>query len=234
MLSGEKIIFCNCGYSDIIDGDVKALVLKAAGELEVVQDLCELSAKKDSKLKEWAQAGTLCIIACHGRAVRCLFEAAGAQLDVEKTKFLNMRTQTAEEIISQLPAGDAGQKEVEFGEKGDWMPWFPVIDHDRCKNCKQCLDFCLFGVYELDEQEQVRVTKPANCKTNCPACARVCPAKAIIFPKYTESPINGDEVDDSQADSGLSFDALKQDELYKMLQRRSNIGAEKEGGQAER
>ena len=42
----------------------------------------------------------------------------------------------------------------------------------------------------------MQVQNPTLCKTNCPACARVCPQKAIIFPKYTESPVNGDEVDE--------------------------------------
>jgi NAD-dependent dihydropyrimidine dehydrogenase PreA subunit len=67
-----------------------------------------------------------------------------------------------------------------------------VIDYDRCRNCKQCLNFCLFGVYQLSEEGKVEVRKPAGCKTNCPACARMCPQKAIIFPKYAEAPINGD------------------------------------------
>ena len=225
-----KVVFCNCGYIDIIDGDVKASVLKAGCasgvDLEVTQDLCELAAKKDAKLKKWAQAGMLYIIACHSRAVRWLFEAGGAWLDIEKTEFLNMRTDSAEEIVSKLPGGDANgscQRDIEFGEKGDWMPWFPVIDHDRCRNCKQCLDFCLFGVYELDEQKQVRVVEPANCKTNCPACARVCLSKAIIFPKYTEGPINGDKVDDSET-AGVDIGGLADVDIAELLRRRNKKG----------
>jgi NAD-dependent dihydropyrimidine dehydrogenase PreA subunit len=75
-----------------------------------------------------------------------------------------------------------------------WIPWFPVIDYDRCTTCRQCLEFCLFDVYERDSAGRVRVARPANCKTNCPACARVCPEAAILFPKYATSPFNGDEV----------------------------------------
>jgi hypothetical protein len=26
---------------------------------------------------------------------------------------------------------------------GDWKPWFPVIDYDRCTNCMQCLELLL-------------------------------------------------------------------------------------------
>lgn len=62
--------------------------------------------------------------------------------------------------------------------------WHPVIDRGRCVNCKQCLRFCLFGVYEFDAQSTVRVTSPDNCKPGCPACARICPSSSIMFPLY--------------------------------------------------
>ena len=216
------ILFCNCGYSDIIDHTIRAEILKklATTELdfEAVQDLCELAAKKDPKLKRWAQSESLTIVACYRRTVKWLFDSADAELDPEKTKFHNMRASTAEEIISSLfgkktPAVDKGKIQLE--EKGDWIPWFPVIDHDRCENCKQCLNFCLFSVYELSQNGQVQVTNPAGCKTNCPACARICPHNAIIFPKYPDSPINGDIVNDSKkTDFGP-------DEIYEILKRRS-------------
>jgi ferredoxin len=48
-------------------------------------------------------------------------------------------------------------------------------------------------VYGLSDEGRVEVRKPSGCKTNCPACARMCPQQAIIFPKYADSPINGDE-----------------------------------------
>ena len=53
--------------------------------------------------------------------------------------------------------------------------WFPIIDRDRCVDSGKCLDFCLFGVYKLDEDGRVQVTDPHSCKNNCPACARTCP-----------------------------------------------------------
>jgi Pyruvate/2-oxoacid:ferredoxin oxidoreductase delta subunit len=75
-----------------------------------------------------------------------------------------------------------------------WKPWFPVIDFDRCTNCMQCLTFCLFDVYAVDKQQQITVQNQDNCKTDCPACSRVCPEVAILFPKYGKGPINGDVV----------------------------------------
>jgi NAD-dependent dihydropyrimidine dehydrogenase PreA subunit len=151
-------------------------------------------------------------------------------MDTEKTQFLNMRTSTAEEIITSLfgeenPSGD--KRKIQLEEKGDWVPWFPVIDYDRCKNCMQCLNFCLFGVYELSKNDQVQVTNPAGCKTNCPACARLCPHEAIIFPKYPDSPINGDDVGDSQGDRKnikLDSGAISGNDIYEILKKRSRTG----------
>ncbi|MEM8934556.1 MAG: ferredoxin family protein, partial [Acidobacteriota bacterium] len=62
---------------------------------------------------------------------------------------------------------------------GGWTPWFPVIDYDRCTNCMQCLSFCLFGVYDVDDNKTIDVAQPQRCKTHCPACSRVCPEVAI-------------------------------------------------------
>jgi len=229
------ILFCNCGHSDIIDHAVKAEILNKLAttklDFEAVQDLCELAAKKDPKLKRWAQADSLTIVACYQRTVKWLFNSAGAALETEKTKFLNMRTNTAEQILSSLfdtKTPVRNEREIQLDEKGGWIPWFPVIDYDRCKNCMQCLNFCLFSVYELSHCGQVQVANPAGCKTNCPACARLCPEKAIIFPKYPDSPINGDDVDNSKKAN------LDPEEIYKILKRRSKTKKRFEKDRADR
>jgi NAD-dependent dihydropyrimidine dehydrogenase PreA subunit len=69
--------------------------------------------------------------------------------------------------------------------------WYPVIDRTRCTSCRHCLQFCLFGVYETRDRRVVPV-KPDNCKDGCPACARVCPEGAIIFPLSDEPAIAGE------------------------------------------
>lgn len=63
--------------------------------------------------------------------------------------------------------------------------WYPVLDASRCENCQHCLQFCLFGVYELVEG-RVTATQPDLCKAGCPACSRICPAGAIMFPLYAK------------------------------------------------
>ena len=102
---------------------------------------------------------------------------------------------------------DRFRQELGLPSPGAWVPWFPVIDYDRCTNCKQCLSFCLFGVYGVSADGRVEVRNPDRCKTGCPACARVCPTVAIMFPKYDKAPVNGDVV----RDEDLQREAVKVD-----------------------
>jgi Pyruvate/2-oxoacid:ferredoxin oxidoreductase delta subunit len=109
-------------------------------------------------------------------------------------------------------------------QHGAWKPWFPVIDYDRCTNCMQCLSFCLFGVYGVDDASRIEVQNNDNCKTNCPACSRVCPEAAIMFPKYKAGPINGDLVsaaDLNREKMKIDISALLGGDVYSMLRERA-------------
>ena len=96
--------------------------------------------------------------------------------------------------------------------------WYPVIDYSRCTNCMECIDFCLFGVYGVDEQERILVENQDNCKKGCPACSRVCPEQAIMFPDYKTPAIAGApvgaignlKIDLSKLFGGSDKDALTQ------------------------
>ncbi len=81
--------------------------------------------------------------------------------------------------------------------------WYPVIDFSRCTNCMECVDFCLFGVYGVDHGENILVEQPDNCRKGCPACSRVCPENAIIFPQHKAPAIAGASVD---GDEGFKID----------------------------
>jgi len=102
------------------------------------------------------------------------------------------------------------------------VPWFPVIDYDRCSGCLQCKKFCLFGVFAEGEEGETVVLNPASCKTNCPACARICPETAIIFPKYAAAPINGSDeiVPEAGEQSRVDLKTLLQGDLYEALRNR--------------
>lgn len=66
--------------------------------------------------------------------------------------------------------------------------WYPVVDEARCVACQHCLQFCLFGVYARDDQGKLVVQNPDQCKAGCPACSRICPEGAIMFPLHAKEP----------------------------------------------
>ena len=97
--------------------------------------------------------------------------------------------------------------------------WYPVLDESRCINCKQCHDFCLFGVYELDERDRVRVSNPDACKPGCPACARICPVRAIMFPHHVDDPViaGAPDVEPVEEHAGTGDDGTPRDELDDLI-----------------
>lgn len=153
----------------------------------------------------------------------CLDEAA---VEIENGNGSSVRFQNATGLsaLQYVEAAEAARGVANAVAPGEWKPWFPVIDYDRCTNCMQCLSFCLFGVYGVDDQHRIQVQNNDNCKTNCPACSRVCPEAAIMFPKYKSGPINGDAV--SSADlqrekMKIDISALLGGDVYQMLRDRS-------------
>jgi NAD-dependent dihydropyrimidine dehydrogenase PreA subunit len=114
----------------------------------------------------------------HGRPILCVEFADGT---------------AAEQLAGQLealagaPAHDSPTEPRRVRAQTEER-WYPVIDYDRCRNCRECLEFCLFGVYDTDDQDRVVAADPEACKPGCPACSRVCPAAAIMFPLHASEP----------------------------------------------
>ncbi|HET6409052.1 MAG TPA: ferredoxin family protein [Chthoniobacteraceae bacterium] len=148
------------------------------------------------------------------------------RFEAEAPEFDGARTQNISGFDSNQIAEtvERTRNELSAPKPGEWKPWFPVIDYDRCTNCMQCLSFCLFGVYGVDKESRLQVQNQDNCKTNCPACSRVCPEAAIMFPKYKAGPINGDVVSDSDLNREkmkIDISALLGGDVYSMLRARS-------------
>ncbi|QNN25457.1 ferredoxin family protein [Planctomycetales bacterium ZRK34] len=139
-------------------------------------------------------------------------------------------TDTDDQAVVQQIDQTLGELDVAVNQPGQWKPWFPVIDYSRCTNCMQCLSFCLFGVYGVDADNKIQVQNNDNCKTDCPACSRVCPEVAIMFPKYSQGPINGDQI----REDDLKREAMKVDissllggDIYAQLKQRSSAAKER-------
>lgn len=153
------------------------------------------------------------------------FSGGAPSDESDRVRFHDLReADAAANLGAVLAAADALRSEANLANPGKWKPWFPVIDYSRCTNCMQCLSFCLFDVYGVSSDRKIEVRNQDNCKTDCPACSRVCPEVAIMFPKYKHGPINGDEVssEDMRREAmKIDISALLGGDIYSMLRERS-------------
>ena len=106
----------------------------------------------------------------------------------------NTDASASAESVPTIPNSDAFVADVVRIEEDGSRRWYPVIDYSRCTNCMECIDFCLFGVYGVDGAETILVEQPDNCRKGCPACSRVCPENAIIFPQHKSPAIAGSPI----------------------------------------
>ncbi len=217
----QTTIVCTCAkYQHVAENDAKRVIhaLQSQGiDVLVTPDFCRMASDHVEELRALNIAA---IVACHERAQDALCQFA----QVECGQFCNLRTASAETVAEQL--GVSISEEVPVIDLPAYtdtdVAWYPAIDHNRCIKCKKCFDFCIFGVYTRDaDTGEIIVSKPENCKTNCPACARVCPKGAIVFPKCPESPINGGE---GEKKDDLALEKALQDKnLYKKLAARREL-----------
>jgi NAD-dependent dihydropyrimidine dehydrogenase PreA subunit len=242
-----RVLYCHCANAKVVPTATKTAVLEGLNgaqiEFEAVPDLCEMAARGDTRLRDLASSPELTVAACYPRAVKWLFASAGAPLPETTTKVWNMRVETPEAVVEGVLNANPRRADPErvgrrdwptpstppsqpatLGPTSGWKPWFPVIDYSRCTNCMQCLSFCLFDVYGVSADQKIQVQNQSNCKTECPACSRVCPEVAIMFPKYRHGPINGEEIksDDVRREAmKVDISALLGGDVYSMLRDRS-------------
>ena len=189
------------------------------------EDLATLAERGESPW-EGAGSGDVLLSAYAPRAARALCHFAGSDLDEQvqvralgDPETQKWMTQEGIELVSRDVDLPASESSSELPATRAWRVWYPVIDTDRCTGCRQCVSFCLFGVYEVIEGRVV-VSNPRKCKDNCPACARICPAGAIIFPKHPNPPINGGQGDTTDSTSSLDpTAAMNEKDIWALRQR---------------
>ena len=230
-MQGKSITICVCFSRDYIDkskvATITAILENEGYSVILIPDLCKKIMQKSPDIEDIASS---IILACYPRAVYSLFRT----FDINPQKVINIRNSSVKDIIEQVqiayiePVQDDCQKQnilnkiKSFEVENGTDAWYPVIDKERCTECGRCYDFCLFGVYTI-EKGVVKVIQPQNCKNNCPACARMCPNKAIIFPKYKKSPINGGLDEEEHFDPEQVETMYKERIKMRLQQRRTSI-----------
>jgi NAD-dependent dihydropyrimidine dehydrogenase PreA subunit len=228
----KRILFCNCG-GERIDKDRMAMVDQHLDNVSVevtkLSDLCGLVAKRKDLITGLINTHTeYLIIGCYKRTMDLLLDQISKKTNEPFTfNHVNLIEESADEAIVKInsfcPPTSGNQVHHQIREDSGWPSWYPVIDYERCTACGQCADFCLFGVYEKSE-DRVNVVNPEECKNNCPACARLCPSTAIIFPKYKNGgAIGGSEDINEQAEQqrmAQDIDSLLGNDIYAAIERR--------------
>ncbi len=236
------ILYCRCSggqeldetennllYEEILKISKNAVSAESSTlRFHIVTDLCHWAAKEKERLCQELVLGDsiFLISACSRRANVNLLNFAGLDIKEEWIKkFVNYRNISQAVIIAQVKAiiNESGGAEY-HNFALDYTPanlaWFPVIDRELCTNCRQCENFCLFGVYKFDST--LTVNKPSKCKPYCPACAKICPRSAVIFPKHDSPVTNGQELrTGGPVDKTISN--MSGPELMSFLHNRSNI-----------
>jgi len=72
------------------------------------------------------------------------------------------------------------------------IPWYPIIDYEKCVGCGKCVDYCKLGAYEFEKakgNERVVVKNPYNCVVLCTGCEPQCNSGAISHPSKEETMI---------------------------------------------
>jgi NAD-dependent dihydropyrimidine dehydrogenase PreA subunit len=171
------------GAVDVPDRHIYCLDLRDSNSAdtyigEIRRIAAECRERREAKLKDWVQ---------------------GQPTVVQLGRYLREDADAAPPPQPEAFSADALLKPPE-------RRWYPVIDYSRCTNCMECIDFCLFGVYGVDRLDRILVENQDNCKRGCPACSRVCPEHAIMFPDYKSPAIAGAVVGGI---SGLKIDLTK-------------------------
>ncbi|WP_321308552.1 hypothetical protein [Marinifilum fragile] len=221
----KQIFICGCEKDGKIEKESVQKLIETLEEKNIgftyIEDMCGTILKNPDDLESLYTTEDAVVFGCQARAMQNLVDNSGRRIEESTTTYHHI-DDDKEELISSLESGTGEPLKIKYSD--DWKPWYPVIDYERCNGCRKCLNFCLFSVYSVEDDGSVVVSASANCKDMCPACARVCPQNAIIFPKHAESPIDGGEGDGSENEKTDILEQIQNDDVYSVLSaRRKNF-----------
>ncbi|WP_421919523.1 ATP-binding protein [Marinifilum sp.] len=222
----KQIFICGCEKDGKIEKESVEKLMQTLEEKNIgftyIEDMCGTILKNPKDLESLYTAKEAVVFGCQARAMQNLLDNSGGRKEDLTSEYHHIDDEGKDELISSLESGTGEPLQIKYSD--DWKPWYPVIDYERCNGCRKCLNFCLFSVYSVEDDGTVVVSSSANCKDMCPACARVCPQNAIIFPKHAESPIDGGEGDGLQMEKTDILEQIQNDDVYSVLSaRRKNF-----------
>jgi len=218
----SKLVLCACKKGTKVSkqklSDWSEELDKQEIAYTLIDDLCGLAAKDEIKLSDISDENETVFIGCQPKAMSNLLERSGISVADGKFDFKNAKETPTDFIQNNgFKKGEA----IKLSYDEDWKPWYPVLDYELCTSCQKCLNFCLFGVFTMNDDGKVLVENPENCKDLCPACARTCPTSAIVFPKHHESPIDGGKGELNDNTGGCLLTQIqKSNDVYQVLANR--------------
>lgn len=225
----RHILFCKCRGERIDSSSVSDISIFLGNQpvqVTFLSDLCGLNAIKSDQLNTLLNSDSdFLVIGCYRRTMNLLLgQNTNKNIEYQHINLIESPKEEAFKRISAFCDGSHGDSSpVEIADDSGWPSWYPLIDYSRCTACMQCADFCLFGVYSKTEG-RVEVTNPKGCKNNCPACARICPSTAIIFPKYKNGgAVGGSDLIDEYAEQkrqAMDIGDFLGSDIYSALEKR--------------
>ena len=243
MRKQTDIIFCNCRGGQQLEEqsykpvyDLLASLVPVEGStsesttITIIDDLCHWAIRERQRLQAITTGKNIVLIgSCSARAMLNTFGYAGVDIKNEHINmFINYRLESEADVIAKInkiitengPVTAVNKFTLDY--KPANMAWYPVIDPELCTQCRKCENFCLFGVYKF-VNSKVIVDKPTKCKPYCPACARICPHSAVIFPKHETPEINGLTISQQSGSDKSNNISLSGPGLMNMLRNRNSM-----------
>ncbi len=158
-----------CELVDIIKRDKSTI----SRHLKILREMNLIEIKSSSNRVEYAIS-----MDCIGSYFLCANDVMDRRIDM-KIK-LNDIIKKEAKMAEKLPEKFAKWHGIDRTK----IPWYPVVDVDKCIGCKLCFVSCGRGVYDFDmEENKAVVAHKYQCLVGCSTCATICPVGAISFPE---------------------------------------------------